>query len=317
MRLSTAPDPVVVAAVRAVLPAGTVVTPDPGVAAALADLGREVVVTDLPTPDRPDVVLLAADELSAAGDHAESLINAAVASVRPGGWIIASALGSVAGVGGSLRRFRSDELHRALGHAGVQVEYLWAPGAAARIRGDAVPAFDAELDRLPGLLDAAPRLVAAGRGPASETQRSATFFATLPYKVVAASVICRDADGRLLVVHDTFKQQWTLPGGVVDANEDPRSAAVREAWEEAGVRVDAGKVVGVFSAALPDRIVLVYEATPTPGAAHPMKPVHAHEIGEVAWWPLEEALRRLAPQVSQQVRVALENPGATVRQGFG
>lgn len=303
---------------RAVLPAGAVVTPDPAVAAALSGDGREVTVTDLPTsaPEAVDAVVLAADELSTAGEHAETLINAAVRSVRPGGWIVASALGSVAGGGSGLRTFRSDELHRALGHAGVQVEFLCAPGAAALVRGAADAAFDAELDRLPGLVDAAPRMVAAGRVPASEADRSTTFFATLPYKVVAASVICRDGEGRLLVVHDTFKQQWTLPGGVVDADEDPRSGAVREAWEEAGVRVDAGKVVGVFSASWPDRVILVYEARPVAGAVHRMAPVHAHEIGEVAWWPLDEALRRLAPQVAEQVRTALERPGSTLRQGF-
>lgn len=306
----------ILAAARLVLPPGLVLTPNPAVAAALRGTGSEVVVADIsgaPAAQADGVVLLA-DELSSTGEHAESLINGAVAAVRPGGWLIASARSHLAPSGGG-RTYRSDQLRGALGHAGVAVEALWAPGAAALVRGDPTGGFDAEADRLPGLADAAMRLVAAGRVARSETHRSATFFATLPYKVVAASVVCRDEQGRLLVVHDTFKQSWTLPGGVVDADEDPKSAAEREAWEEAGVRVRAGAILGVFSASWPDRVVLVYEASPIPGADHRHAPVHAHEIGEVAWWPLDVALRRLAPYVAEQVRTSLQRPGSTLRQG--
>jgi 8-oxo-dGTP pyrophosphatase MutT (NUDIX family) len=164
------------------------------------------------------------------------------------------------------------------------------------------------------LLDAAPRLFAAGRAATSSQARSAAFFSTLPYKVVAASVVCRDESGQLLIVHDSFKGHWTLPGGVVDADEDPRRAAIREAWEEAGVRVDATRVLGVFSASWPDRVILVYEATPIGGADHRHAPVHAHEIDAVAWLPVDQALTRLAPHIAEQVRHSIEHPGGTLRQ---
>lgn len=153
-----------------------------------------------------------------------------------------------------------------------------------------------------------------GRTARSSLQRSEAFFATLPYKVVAASVVCRDDQGRLLIVHDTFKGHWTIPGGVVDADEDPRSGAVREAWEEAGVRVSADVVLGVFAASWPDRIVLVYSAAPLAGVEHRNTPIHAHEIGDVAWVPLEHALQMLAPHVAEQVRHCLDHPGGTLRQ---
>ena len=37
----------------------------------------------------------------------------------------------------------------------------------------------------------------------------------------------------LMVRHRTF---WTLPGGGINPGEDPSSAAVRELWEETGLR---------------------------------------------------------------------------------
>ena len=268
----------------------------------------------------PDAVALLADEVSAAGDHAEGLLATALEVVRPGGVIAVSARSLVAGrlatgsPGG--RTFSADELRRALGHLGVDVTLLCAPGAAAGLRGEPDGGYDEELDRLAGLLDAGPRVVAGGRAPASMADRSREFFATLPYKVVAAAVICRNGAGDILVVHDSFKRYWTIPGGVVDADEDPRKAAERESWEEAGIRVDAGVVLGVFSASWPDRVVLVYDAVPVEGGAAAPKqhPVHAHEIDAVAWWPVEQALRDLAPHIAEQVRHCLECPGHTLRQ---
>ena len=40
---------------------------------------------------------------------------------------------------------------------------------------------------------------------------------------------------------------WALPGGALDSHEDPVSAALREAHEEAGIDVAAVRVAGIFS----------------------------------------------------------------------
>jgi 8-oxo-dGTP diphosphatase len=37
---------------------------------------------------------------------------------------------------------------------------------------------------------------------------------------------------------------WTFPAGKVERGESPEDAAVREAWEETGLRVRAGDVIG-------------------------------------------------------------------------
>lgn len=58
-------------------------------------------------------------------------------------------------------------------------------------------------------------------------------------------VIARDSDQRVLLVHDRDSGQWTLPGGIVEPDEMPANAALREVWEEAGVIVELRRLVGV------------------------------------------------------------------------
>lgn len=58
-----------------------------------------------------------------------------------------------------------------------------------------------------------------------------------------------ERDGHLLLVRrgiEPGRGLWALPGGYLDAGEDPRTAAAREAAEEAGVAVEVGAVLDVF-----------------------------------------------------------------------
>lgn len=62
-------------------------------------------------------------------------------------------------------------------------------------------------------------------------------------------VIARDVQGRLLLVHDADSGLWTVPGGIIEPGEAPPDSAVREVWEEAGVRVRLTGLLGVVGGA--------------------------------------------------------------------
>jgi ADP-ribose pyrophosphatase YjhB (NUDIX family) len=55
-------------------------------------------------------------------------------------------------------------------------------------------------------------------------------------------------DGKLLLVRERADGGWTLPGGWADVGDVPSQAAEREVWEEAGFRVKARRVIGVYDA---------------------------------------------------------------------
>jgi ADP-ribose pyrophosphatase YjhB (NUDIX family) len=67
---------------------------------------------------------------------------------------------------------------------------------------------------------------------------SARWFATLPKLALSANAVLRDEAGRVALVRNTYRPGWSLPGGVVDDNEPPTAACVRELAEELGYVVE-------------------------------------------------------------------------------
>jgi ADP-ribose pyrophosphatase YjhB (NUDIX family) len=69
--------------------------------------------------------------------------------------------------------------------------------------------------------------------------------ATFARKRVAAAALIRDETGRFLLLEPTYKTTWVLPGGVVEADEDPVAACAREVREELGVELVPGPLLVV------------------------------------------------------------------------
>ena len=54
----------------------------------------------------------------------------------------------------------------------------------------------------------------------------------LPKKRMGAGCLFFDRQGKILILKPTYKDHWLLPGGVIEANESPRRACIREVKEE-------------------------------------------------------------------------------------
>nr|KKS48922.1 MAG: NUDIX hydrolase [Candidatus Giovannonibacteria bacterium GW2011_GWF2_42_19] len=64
------------------------------------------------------------------------------------------------------------------------------------------------------------------------------WLSRLPAKRMGAGVLFFNEKGELLIVKPHYKDYWSIPGGVVDKNESPRAAAIRETKEEIGIEVN-------------------------------------------------------------------------------
>lgn len=128
-------------------------------------------------------------------------------------------------------------------------------------------------------------------------------------KRVAAHVIFRDDSGRILLVDPTYKPEWELPGGMVEANEPPLEAAHREVKEELGL--DMGPVGLLCVDWVPphgpwdDTLAFVFDG----GTLHPNQIAKIRLLdGELATFRFcteQEAEQLLRPYVWKRVRVAL------------
>jgi ADP-ribose pyrophosphatase YjhB (NUDIX family) len=72
-------------------------------------------------------------------------------------------------------------------------------------------------------------------------EQTAAWYDSVPKVALSASAVLRDRQGRIALVRNTYRDGWSLPGGVVDDNEPPADASVREVREELGHEV-AGPV---------------------------------------------------------------------------
>jgi 8-oxo-dGTP diphosphatase len=120
-----------------------------------------------------------------------------------------------------------------------------------------------------------------------------------------------DADGRMLLVRQRDGGVWSTPGGLVEPDERPADAVVREAWEETGLLVRPERVVGVFGGpecvvryAHGDEaqyVIVAFACAVVGGAPRPdgeeTEAVRYWSAGEAAALPLAPWLRAVLPLV--------------------
>ena len=64
--------------------------------------------------------------------------------------------------------------------------------------------------------------------------------------LASVSATVRDEQGRLLLVRQRDGGAWSTPGGMIEPDETPADAVVRETWEETGLLVIPVRVMAVW-----------------------------------------------------------------------
>ena len=123
-----------------------------------------------------------------------------------------------------------------------------------------------------------------------------------PGYVAAAKVYITNRQGNFLVVKTTYRPDWDIPSGHCDPGESPDQTAVRELWEETGIKVERMQQTSViFYPALRTLQVLFVHAldhTPEPVA-------DGVEISDVRWVERNEV--KLNPYATEALEILLDH----------
>lgn len=138
---------------------------------------------------------------------------------------------------------------------------------------------------------------------------SGVMNSVLPRKRAMAHALFRDEQGRLLFLKPHYKDDWELPGGILEREESPREGCEREVAEELGIEVSLPRLLCVDW--LPphlgweDALGFVFDG----GVLSPERVGtlvrDEGEIADVHWVDADEAASHLIPGAAARLRSIL------------
>jgi ADP-ribose pyrophosphatase YjhB (NUDIX family) len=141
----------------------------------------------------------------------------------------------------------------------------------------------------------------------------AEYVAGLARKRVAAGVVFRALDGRVLLVEPSYKVNWEIPGGAVEAGESPWDGAARELREELGWERPVGRLLVVDQVRTqtrrPEGIVFVFDGGVLSDAEVDELTFPDGEIVSAGFYTVDEARALVKPLLADRIAVALEAVG--------
>jgi 8-oxo-dGTP pyrophosphatase MutT (NUDIX family) len=137
--------------------------------------------------------------------------------------------------------------------------------------------------------------------------------------VPAVTVVVAREDGAVLLIRRTDNGNWALPGGAIEMRESVTDAAVRETYEETGVKCEVTGLSGIYSD--PRHVIhytsndevrrefsIVLTAGPVGG-----EPTPSEESREVRWvHPSDLASYTMDRSMRRRVDDYLRGPGTPV-----
>lgn len=105
---------------------------------------------------------------------------------------------------------------------------------------------------------------------------------------IGAACVIVDEKDRVLLVHHTYgRLNWEVPGGAAEPGETPDEAAIRELFEETGLRGETERLTGVYFEPGHDHGPMLHfvfrcrwDDQLAPVASSP-------EVSEVGYWPID------------------------------
>ena len=111
-----------------------------------------------------------------------------------------------------------------------------------------------------------------------------------PSAISTADAAIIDKTGRILLIRRADNGRWAMPGGLLEVGETAAEGAVREAFEESGVRCEPVALAGVHDSRLCGTVSahhlyhFLFLCRPLDGGLPAAPPSHANETLGMAWF---------------------------------
>lgn len=142
----------------------------------------------------------------------------------------------------------------------------------------------------------------------------------LPTKRVIGHAVFRNSAGEVLLTETVYKDDWELPGGVVERGETPRQGAEREVLEEIGLELRLGQpsIVDWMPPYLgwDDAVEYIFDGGVLPDdVAGALVPTD-REIRALRWVPRPELPERVTPLSARRIELVLDGYRGMTEDGF-
>jgi len=143
------------------------------------------------------------------------------------------------------------------------------------------------------------------RGAPLWARRAGVWLTQVRFTVTAAAVVTDDA-GRVLLLKHVFRggSGWGIPGGFIEAGEQPEEAARRELREEAGIELEDLRLVHARALRRPRQVELLFVARgANPARAH----AASGEISRAEWFATDALPDELSAGQRRLIERVLES----------
>ena len=138
------------------------------------------------------------------------------------------------------------------------------------------------------------------------------YYKELPKKRMGVGVLFLNEKNEILIIKPSYKDHWSVPGGVVDKNESPRRACIREVKEELGLDIGSLEFLCVdYVSTIPEKsenLQFIFFGGKLGSSQIAAIKLPPDEIAEHKFVSIDEALPLLSEKLSKRVSQCLTTP---------
>lgn len=128
---------------------------------------------------------------------------------------------------------------------------------------------------------------------------------------MGAGALIRNEKGEILLMQPTYKKNWEIPGGIVEANESPYQACLREIKEELAIEVKVNRLLCIdYNPPMTDyleSLMFIFDGGILLEEKVYKIRVNSSEHHGFAFVPLEDLGKYLLKRLHQRLLVCYEN----------